>query len=315
MGTPLVSVIIRTYNRRNTIQRAIDSARAQTFTDREILVIDDGSTDDTEELLRPQTDLRYHRQPNSGIVGARKTGVELARGKYVALLDSDDTWAAGYLERMMTALLAQDAGIVFCDLIRVVEGTNETLPGFCASSATLRPMLARGGTHSLSPEQLRQVFIESMPTPSSAMILLRENCNCEWPGPVHVTDDWFMALEVIFAARPKGVFLAEAPVTKRISEDGVYESHAKGESFRQWFYADRELALRYFGRHLSPAERASWNAGLAEVAFDSGHHAATRGGASALAWYIRAFRHGERKRAATAIAKLPFALLRRGGAK
>lgn len=91
---PRVSVIIPTYNRREYVQEAIDSALAQTFTDYEIIVIDDGSTDGTSEALQARYGNRIHYewQENQGESVARNRGIELARGEYIAFLDSDDLW-------------------------------------------------------------------------------------------------------------------------------------------------------------------------------------------------------------------------------
>ena len=89
----LVSVVIPTFNRRDYITTALDSVLAQTYKDYEIVIIDDGSSDDTKEVLKPyQDDIRYFYQENRGISGARNRGIRESRGDYIALLDSDDYW-------------------------------------------------------------------------------------------------------------------------------------------------------------------------------------------------------------------------------
>jgi glycosyltransferase involved in cell wall biosynthesis len=93
--TPAVSVVIPTHNRAHAIGEAIGSALAQTFREFEVLVVDDGSTDDTETVVRAFHDsrLRYIRMDkNSGASAARNRGVAEAKGEYVAFLDSDDRW-------------------------------------------------------------------------------------------------------------------------------------------------------------------------------------------------------------------------------
>jgi teichuronic acid biosynthesis glycosyltransferase TuaG len=102
---PEVSVIIPAYNAAHYLAEAVDSVLRQSFQDFEILVIDDGSTDDTEELMRGyRTKVRYLRQQNSGVAIARNHGIEQSRGRYIAFLDADDTWAAHKLERQLTAM-------------------------------------------------------------------------------------------------------------------------------------------------------------------------------------------------------------------
>jgi len=87
----LVSVIMPTYNRRNYIRESLDSVLAQDFSDFEVIVVDDGSTDGTEEVVRPYQDrIRYIRQENRGAGAARNIGIRKARGQYIAFMDSDD---------------------------------------------------------------------------------------------------------------------------------------------------------------------------------------------------------------------------------
>lgn len=90
---PLVSVIIPTHNRSWCIQRAVDSVLAQTFRDFELIVVDDGSSDDTVRRLSAYGNaLQLIRQANRGVSAARNTGIDAARGRWIALLDSDDYW-------------------------------------------------------------------------------------------------------------------------------------------------------------------------------------------------------------------------------
>lgn len=90
---PKVSVIIPTYNRARYICRAINSVLDQTFTDHEIIVVDDGSTDNTRELLAQYDGkIVYIPQTNQGISESRNRGIRAARGEYIAFLDSDDVW-------------------------------------------------------------------------------------------------------------------------------------------------------------------------------------------------------------------------------
>jgi len=91
---PRVSIIIPTFNRKDYIQEAIDSVLAQTYTDYEVIVIDDGSDDATGEALKTRYGDRIHYiwQENQGESAARNHGIGIARGEYIALLDSDDLW-------------------------------------------------------------------------------------------------------------------------------------------------------------------------------------------------------------------------------
>src|SRR5438046_7594233 len=95
----LVSVIVPTYNRRETIQAAIASVQRQTFADWELVVVDDGSTDDTAALIEGSDPrLVLIRQMNQGVNAARNTGMLRARGQYIAFLDSAAEWLPPHLD-------------------------------------------------------------------------------------------------------------------------------------------------------------------------------------------------------------------------
>ena len=121
---PEVSVVIPTYNSAQYLAEAVDSVLAQTFKDIEVLVIDDGSNDETEAVMsRYGAPVRYIRQNNSGVAAARNHGIQKSRGRYVAFLDADDTWLAEKLEKQMSAL-ASATETEFCYSAFTVVDTN-----------------------------------------------------------------------------------------------------------------------------------------------------------------------------------------------
>ena len=107
-----VSVIIPTYNRADFISECVQSVLAQTLPAREVIIVDDGSTDATYNILNdlgfnsistPKTVLRYIFQKNQGVSSARNLGIKEAKSEYIALLDSDDLWLKGKLDRQVIA--------------------------------------------------------------------------------------------------------------------------------------------------------------------------------------------------------------------
>jgi glycosyltransferase involved in cell wall biosynthesis len=122
---PLISVLIDTYNYGRYVEEAIESAITQDFPacEREILVVDDGSTDDTEVRLRKfDGAITYLRKPNGGQASAFNFGLRRARGKYVALLDADDYWLPGKLSRVVDEFENHpEAGMVYHGLRQLDE--------------------------------------------------------------------------------------------------------------------------------------------------------------------------------------------------
>ena len=102
---PSVSVVIPTYNRVHLLERALDSVLRQTLAADEIIVVDDGSTDNTASTLKSfHPEVKLIQQDNLGVSAARNTGISAARHDWIALLDSDDVWHENKLERQITAL-------------------------------------------------------------------------------------------------------------------------------------------------------------------------------------------------------------------
>jgi glycosyltransferase involved in cell wall biosynthesis len=118
----LISVVIPSYNYSRFVCQAVDSALAQTYSPTEVIVVDDGSTDDTRERLRPYGDrIRYIYQENRHLSAARNTGIKASHGDYIAFLDADDAWHPRKLERQW--LLSQqlpDVRLISTD-VRVIQ--------------------------------------------------------------------------------------------------------------------------------------------------------------------------------------------------
>lgn len=122
--SPLVSVIVPAYDAAATLGRTLDSVRAQTYENLEILVVDDGSRDATRALALTAAGadprIRVLQQPNGGVARARNLGLYAARGDYVAPLDADDLWHETKIERQLEVLLAEpSAAFVYCWFRRI----------------------------------------------------------------------------------------------------------------------------------------------------------------------------------------------------
>jgi len=127
-GRPQFTAIIPTFNRASIVGRAIDSVLAQQYKALEIIVVDDGSTDETEKVLESYGDkIRRFQQANAGVSTARNRGVKEARCDWIAFLDSDDAWVPEHLSRMVEAIEATHGGsaLYFADL-KVADENGET---------------------------------------------------------------------------------------------------------------------------------------------------------------------------------------------
>ena len=165
---PEISTVIPTYNRASLLDGALASALNQSFEDCEVLVIDDGSTDATAELVAPYVAsgrVRYIRQANQGVSAARNTGIQQSRGRFIAFLDSDDTWTPSHLEHLHATLRRYpDAAMAFSHFTFVGDtvdaGTQTT-----AFAKSLERFLRSGFTQQehgvwLSHPQWRHVLFE-----------------------------------------------------------------------------------------------------------------------------------------------------------
>jgi len=130
-GKPKVSICIPTYNRKNYLREAIGSILAQTYKDYEIVIVDDGSTDGTEEMIKKLAiPFTYHWQKNTGDAAARNKLIELAQGQYISFIDSDDLLMPDSIERMVKALEAENGDIiVYGSYFRIDE--NGRIYGKC----------------------------------------------------------------------------------------------------------------------------------------------------------------------------------------
>jgi len=200
----LVSVVIPTFNYGHLVADAVQSALAQSWRDLEVIVVDDGSTDDTAAVLSTFQDrIQVVRQANAGLSAARNKGIGLARGAYVAILDADDVWLPEKIERQLDVFAAfPDTGVVSCATILVDAGFSPLthLPaGEVGDPATLRQRLAFGNVVS-----------------GGSAALIRRDC-LDAVGPFDETlrsaEDWDMWLRISrrYAIR----FLPEALVQVR----------------------------------------------------------------------------------------------------
>ena len=213
MPSPLVSVVVRNYNRVERVLRALESVVAQTFTDYEILFVDDASTDDSvarvHERFAHVEQLKILENPiNQGAAGAANIGVEMAEGKYIAFLDSDDTWAPDFLEAHVLAHRENPHCVVsYCDYMQVWDDYQMERFTRCQVSDNQRR------------DALLGCFIHSM----SMTMTLREAI-VQLGGfdkNYSVSHDYFLWVSIALLTEEAFFHIARPLVGYRVSADGV----------------------------------------------------------------------------------------------
>ena len=165
---PNVSVIIPTYQRAHLIRESIDSVLAQTFQDFEIIVVDDGSTDGTHEVVSGyRNQVRYIYQENSGPSTARNTGIKAAQGEFIAFQDSDDLWLPEKLALQVPLFDRDpDIGLVYCDMSY-----------FRSDGPCDRPSSFKSHAPPASGYALRELFVNGTPMHTPTAIVKRQCFN------------------------------------------------------------------------------------------------------------------------------------------
>lgn len=156
----MVSVIIPVYNREKTIKKAIASVLDQTWNDLEVIVVDDGSMDNSANEIKSMKDTRikYIYQENAGACVARNHGLDLAQGDFIAFHDSDDVWHEDKLEKQLNKLNETGADIVFCKLNEIKADGQTVLLPMGIKEGMLNPVVTVMGIGTQTLLARRRVF-------------------------------------------------------------------------------------------------------------------------------------------------------------
>jgi glycosyltransferase involved in cell wall biosynthesis len=252
---PLVTVIIPTYNRERKLSDAIESALNQTYPHKQIIVIDDGSIDQTAELVKKYPEVEYYYKANGGQASARNFGLNNAKGTIIASLDSDDIWYPEFLQKCVYKLETEKLDFVFANWDQDTKHGNTW--SFLNSDPFLRPFFYKETNDwiDLNPTEVRNLFIQSCPSPSSSVAVRRSSIVSGWDEEMNIGDDWCMYLEMILTKDCKAAFTLEKLWHKRVDEINIYDGRKWSEVLEFLYIADVKTKLIKFKELLTLKEK------------------------------------------------------------
>jgi|GEM_PF-1257882 len=205
----LISVVIPSYNRAHIIMKSIESVLNQTYRNIELIVVDDGSTDNTKEVLEQIEDDRFKYiklEKNSGMCAARNVGTNLANGKFIAIHDSDDIWHKDKLEKQYILMKETESDLSFCKMRRIgIDKKERIVPN--------ENIIIDGDIY---PKLLKGNFIASI----TIMMKIELAKKIKFDPNVRRFTDWDFVLRVV-KANYKISYLPEILATSYLQNDST----------------------------------------------------------------------------------------------
>lgn len=243
---PLISVIIPTYNRVGKVGNAIESALNQTYPNKQIIVVDDGSVDDTPNLMKKFPDVEYIIQEHAGQAAARNNGLRRSKGIYIASLDSDDTWNPTFLETCVKCLEENQLDFVFTNWLHA-DGTGEYVDPF-NTYEFFKPYLFNRNElwNLLEDDELRSLYISGCPSPSSSLLIRRTSIVSEWNDNLKIADDWCVLLDIVFAKKCRAAYSKQKLWVKNQDGTNIHDGRHENELLQHLYVHDMEIM---YNRH------------------------------------------------------------------
>ena len=251
----LVSVIIPTYNRADYVVEALRSAKAQTYPLKQIIVVDDGSCDDTARRVAEVGGVEYYYQANTGQGAARNRGLRLARGEYVASLDSDDLWDEDFLARSVECLEAHQLDFAFTNWTKVRGGQLHPSEWLRDGKWGVYQKRRQGEWSFLTPAEVRKLFLKRCPAPSSSLLIRRSSIASGWGDHMWIADEWYMIVEMALRRPCRAAFSLTPRWRKRIDGRNVYDGRPFAEAAKKLHLHDYPVFRRDFRSLLTRREK------------------------------------------------------------
>lgn len=270
---------------------AIESVIGQSYKPIQIIVIDDGSKDDTAIRVKEFENVEYFYQENKGQAAARNAGLARAKGQYIASLDSDDVWDADFLTDAIDAIERFEVDFVFLNWREVSEG--EYRPSDLERNRDLQNYYNKAADQwaQLNPRELRTLFLKGCIAPSSAIVARRSSFFSNWNEKMRIADDWYLMLEMVLMKPCRAAFTPLPYWTKNIHSSNIYHGRDEFEIVRDLGLHDEVLICSDFNAQLAWPEKAILKRRLSAHYFNFGRFTLKREGFSleVLKPMIRAF--------------------------
>ena len=261
-NNPIVTVIIPTYNRVAKVGKAIESALKQTYAHKQIVVIDDGSTDNTAELMKKYPEVEYIIQDHGGQAAARNNGLSRAKGKYIASLDSDDTWNSNFLASCVEELEKNNLDFVWANWSQDA-GNGKWIDPF-ESYSFFKPFLENRNEYwnILSDKELRWLYINGCPSPSSSLVMRRTSLKSTWTETLSIADDWCIIMDMIFANQCRAAFTKDKLWFKHIDGTNIHDGRDENEILQHLYVYDKEIMYKRYHKKFNREERKQYRESL-----------------------------------------------------
>jgi glycosyltransferase involved in cell wall biosynthesis len=241
-----VSIIIATYNRSGLLKECVESLLAQTHRDLEIIVVDDGSTDDTQtaiaDISQKHNNVRYYPRPHLGAPSTRNFGLTKAGGEFIGFFDSDDLWPPNYIETMVRNLQANpDFDVAYSQIMQIVDGK------LCGQYITMDKPPAGHITADL--------FLRGKAFNFPSSTILRKNvfAGVFWEEKTGNCDDFDLYLRI--STKSKFMYVPDTYMMYRKTNDSVTAS-ARNKMFTYHMYVMERFYFHLSGNKYVPRKLA-----------------------------------------------------------
>lgn len=256
---PLVSIIIPTYNRAEILKDAINSVLKQTYPNKQIIVVDDGSIDDTRDVVSQFTGVSYIYQENGGQSKARNTGLLHAQGVYIASLDSDDVWNPDFLEQCIEMLETHQLSFVFANWTQY--SSDKSIFDFFEHTKMMDKYRDPSGKKwtVLDNASSREIYLRACPSPSSSFVFRKEAMHGIWNEQINIADDWCLLLDMVLFKGANTAFTTEKLWMKRTDGKNICDGRNIIELKEYLDVNDVSAILERYRAHLNESEIAFFN--------------------------------------------------------